>query len=209
MNTLQIAWLAGILEGEGSFSNMRGSPTIQVSMTDRDIIERIALITDSTVRFAGKPRGKTISGEDYRLVYRCVLNGVKAIQWMMTLYSLMGERRRDSIKKTLSIWTSSPRVPRASRGQRFMAICHPDRVRTGQGLCRTCYMRQWRLGRKGFEIDPNVVSKKIAVRAPKGTRFMSTCHPERVRFGHGLCRLCYMKQYNRKRKELAASEVKP
>lgn len=90
-----------------------------------------------------------------------------------------------------------------------MAICHPDRVRTGHGLCGACYMQKWKLARKGITIDPLVERRKLAVRAPKGTRFMATCHPERVRFGHGLCKLCYMRDYNLKRKQMKESPAKP
>jgi len=38
------AWLAGILEGEGSFIS-KGRPRIQVAMTDQDIITRLAELT--------------------------------------------------------------------------------------------------------------------------------------------------------------------
>jgi hypothetical protein len=42
----QIAWLAGILEGEASFMIKRSrSGTIQVAMTDRDIIDRLVQVT--------------------------------------------------------------------------------------------------------------------------------------------------------------------
>ncbi len=46
MSSDQIAWLAGIIEGEGSFL-VKGhrAATIQVVMTDRDIIDRLVEIT--------------------------------------------------------------------------------------------------------------------------------------------------------------------
>lgn len=40
----EVAWLAGILEGEGSFIS-KGQARIQVSMTDQDIITRLAELT--------------------------------------------------------------------------------------------------------------------------------------------------------------------
>jgi uncharacterized paraquat-inducible protein A len=36
---------------------------------------------------------------------------------------------------------------------------------------------------------------QVSTRAPKGTRFMATCHPTRPRVAHGLCHTCYMRQY--------------
>jgi hypothetical protein len=41
---LEVAWLAGILEGEGSFIS-KGQARIQVAMTDQDIITRLAELT--------------------------------------------------------------------------------------------------------------------------------------------------------------------
>jgi hypothetical protein len=44
LSKVDIAWLAGLLEGEGSF--MRGkrkdAPGISLAMTDRDVVERAA-----------------------------------------------------------------------------------------------------------------------------------------------------------------------
>lgn len=41
---IEAAWLAGILEGEGSFIS-KGRPKIQVAMTDQDIIIRLSKLT--------------------------------------------------------------------------------------------------------------------------------------------------------------------
>jgi hypothetical protein len=41
---IDVAWLAGILEGEGSFIS-KGRPRIQVAMTDQDIIARLSELT--------------------------------------------------------------------------------------------------------------------------------------------------------------------
>jgi len=46
MTSEQVAWLDGILEGEGSFI-VKGhrAVTVQVVMTDRDIIDRLVQVT--------------------------------------------------------------------------------------------------------------------------------------------------------------------
>jgi hypothetical protein len=74
--------------------------------------------------------------------------GTDAIGWMMTVYSFMGERRREKIRSIIAQWKASPRIPRAPAGKRFMATCHPNRERRARGLCFTCYMEKWRLARK-------------------------------------------------------------
>ena len=70
---------------------------------------------------------------------------------MMIFYSLMGIRRREAIKKALDKWKKLPRNCHASRGEKTMSICHPDRPVAANLLCEKCYMREWRkkTGRNG------------------------------------------------------------
>jgi len=71
---------------------------------------------------------------------------------MMTIYPLMGERRQEKILGILNRWKMSNRVPRAPKGQRYMAICHPDRPRRADLLCEQCwrraYMKKYRAAKK-------------------------------------------------------------
>lgn len=153
IDTKDIVWLAGLIEGEGCFQSSRTgnhatsrTPTIDIQMTDKDVIEHAASILGANPR---KPyRHKQ---GNHKLVYSVVVCGTRAISWMMTLYTLMGERRQAKIKEIIEAWKKSPNTPRAPRGQRFMATCHPGQPRKGRGLCGTCYMREWRkrTGRDG------------------------------------------------------------
>src|SRR5205807_7307521 len=95
-----VHWLAGLLEGEGSFVVRHTwhprkpiqyhSPRIQVSMLDGDVIKRVAKIlgTNSTI-------GTKCPGGRTTVAYA---NGDLAVSWMMTLYPLMGMRRRAKIQ---------------------------------------------------------------------------------------------------------------
>jgi len=98
-----IAWVAGILEGEGSFglTNNKRTPCIWLSMTDADIVERIRVLIDpsKTIHIHEDQRK-----ESYKPIYRLTLNGTRAIQWMMTIYSLMSIRRKAKIGEVLNIW---------------------------------------------------------------------------------------------------------
>lgn len=145
--TLEIAWLAGLLEGEGSFGYYKGSPTVQIQSTDVDVVERVTEMMGGKPYLPWKPKGK----EHYKLVYKCSVHGAKAIGWMMTLFLFLGERRQAKIAEVIEEWKASDRWPRASRGRRFAALCHPDRQRLGKGMCKQCYMRWWRkkTGRDG------------------------------------------------------------
>jgi len=42
ISSIEIAWVAGILEGEGSFSRSHRTVRISLEMCDRDIVERVA-----------------------------------------------------------------------------------------------------------------------------------------------------------------------
>jgi hypothetical protein len=146
MRTLDIAWLGGLIEGEGSFNDSKGSPNIELQMTDRDTLRKAAGLfgVDEQAPWRHVKNGKA----HYKTVYVCRLYGTRAVSWMMTLYPFLGERRQGRVAGILQRWRASDRAPRAPRGQRFMAFCHPDRVRCGKGLCNTCYMREWRARRK-------------------------------------------------------------
>lgn len=80
----ELYWLAGLLEGEGSFlappPSMPNCPHIVVQMCDRDVVDRAAKVLG--VRKVQSwdppdPRHKTI--------YQARLRGVRAVTWMRTL----------------------------------------------------------------------------------------------------------------------------
>jgi len=119
------------LEGEGCFILNHGKyPSIILGMTSGDTVTRASNIWRGTVR-----RNKTM--------WLTQVNGTYAIAWMMTLFPFLGKCRQDSVTNIIKFWKEYP-YQRASNGLRFMATCHPDKVSVGSGLCRTCYMRQWR-----------------------------------------------------------------
>ena len=125
-----IFWLAGILEGEGCFSYKR-TPNIQLSMTDRDIVARVSNLTGFAMYSDKRPNRKR--------AYRTNVTGARAAGWMMTLYSLMGKRRRVKIKQCLSAWRLAPNRPKEAP-----KLCqHAKRVH-GKGLCGVCYNRVYR-----------------------------------------------------------------
>src|SRR5436189_2402394 len=97
ISQIELGWLSGLLEGEGCFSynnTRRVGPYIVVVSTDYDTIHKVRRLTKCnnqvTIR---RPRNK-----NHNLVYCIKICGNLAIQWMMTLYSLMSERRKNRIK---------------------------------------------------------------------------------------------------------------
>lgn len=96
-----IHWVAGILEGEGCFAKRAPghNPVIQLCMTDADIVIRAANILGCHKVIEQK--NQTKAGKK---IYRTVLYGSKAIAWMLTLWTLMGARRRIQIEECVRVW---------------------------------------------------------------------------------------------------------
>ena len=99
MSNLEIAWVAGLLEGEGTFSY---PPRIRLSMTDKDVVIRAAEIMQAAHVVEDTWDADHITGRQVR--YVCTLSGTQAVRWMMTAYGLFGARRQERLKGILSIW---------------------------------------------------------------------------------------------------------
>lgn len=95
-----VAWLAGLLEGEGCFYlDRNGSyayPAVALKMTDRDIVERAALMVPGPRKAEGL--GATVnpakpSQAGAKGLWRWQVRGTKAVEVMRTVRPYMGERR--------------------------------------------------------------------------------------------------------------------
>jgi len=135
VKTLDIAWLAGLLEGEGSFYLSRGTnPTITLGMTDEDVVRRVALLMGVDQHVYRQQLG---SGKPF---FRIAILGSKAHAWMMTLACLMGKRRKEKIFECLRSYMNNPR--RRTRSVSDPCIHgHEGRMivdKRGTAICRTC-----------------------------------------------------------------------
>ncbi len=99
-------WLAGLLEGEGSFvagpPSAPRSPIVQVCMVDRDIIDRTGALFGTGVNVI-PPRS-----EGWRTAYSVRVRGARALLWMRRLRPLMGERRRGQIDRAIASYAPDP-----------------------------------------------------------------------------------------------------
>lgn len=136
-----IAWLAGLWEGEGYFAFRKASLFMVIDSTDRDVIARTARLMGRRMYgpYANGTNPRT--GCPHKAKYRVQLSGAKAAAWMMTLYAELGERRRQSIKACLASWRQA--LP--WRGDRRMclrghALSGDNVYVNGRGFrsCRTC-----------------------------------------------------------------------
>lgn len=108
---LDLYWLAGLMEGEGSFGlhhpkrekekGYPAAPKLQLKMTDEDVMQKAANIFD--VKLYG-PYSNSGNRKDYWMIQ---LSVSKAVPWMRLLLPLMGSRRQDKIKETLEYYTTN------------------------------------------------------------------------------------------------------
>lgn len=99
-------YLAGLLEGEGNFiwhqtKRDRGRVRIQLGMTDKDVLDRVALIMQSKVT---GPYGPYTTQKIPYWYTHC--SGEKAVSIMKQLLPLMGSRRSNKIKALLIKWNT-------------------------------------------------------------------------------------------------------
>lgn len=86
-----LLWLAGLLEGEGSFDLHRGKyPRIRLGMTDRDVVGRAATLLGSRVRSSLKPAPA-------QAMWHTEVSGARALEVMREILPHMGARRSGKI----------------------------------------------------------------------------------------------------------------
>jgi hypothetical protein len=103
MSEIELAWLAGLLEGEGTFGTVRRAtgqvaPIVKVKMTDLDVIQRaqgIMGIRRYTIEKVSQPQ--------YKPQYLIRLTGKRAAALMLVLLPHMGERRAAKIREIISV----------------------------------------------------------------------------------------------------------
>jgi hypothetical protein len=145
MNSLsdtEVAWLAGIYEGEG-YCGIRypgRNFSVQITMSDFDIIERFhELVGIGTVREI-KPRGK----ETYKVCKQWVVSSIDAVHFLETITPWLGIRRKERAIEAIDNWRNNR--TQTSKGDTTCIHGHdltlPNARRVGlqsqQGVCRVC-----------------------------------------------------------------------
>lgn len=95
MNRDDLMWLAGLLEGEGSF-DLRDEryPRVRVGMTDRDVVGRVATLLGVSVRSSYRRAPE-------RAMWHAELSGARAAVVMEQVLPYMGARRSGCIATIL------------------------------------------------------------------------------------------------------------
>ena len=91
-----LAYLAGLLEGEGSF--LRPPPSspqqsaVALAMTDEDVVSRAAMLLETSRQ--APPYRRAVH---HKPVYTARVRGLRAVEVMQALYPMMGARRQRQI----------------------------------------------------------------------------------------------------------------
>lgn len=96
----ELSWLAGWLEGEGSFTVAGPTAVISATCTDQDTAARVAIMLNGKMSKVTHPDNRP---EHYKQVYAIQITGQRALVWMIWLRPLMGLRRQDEIDTCLSV----------------------------------------------------------------------------------------------------------
>jgi hypothetical protein len=139
-----VSWLAGLLEGEGTFGTIRTRghdyPILKVSMCSEDVVSRAARLISAPSVTVQQPEH-----EGWSVAYAAAISGSEAASWMRTLRSRMGRRRTEAIDAALALYHPirlvDPPVSCVVRG-----CGEPHR---GRGLCHKHYMMWSRDQAKG------------------------------------------------------------
>ena len=107
IDLVTIGQVAGYLEGEGSFDV--GTRRISFGATDEDVVQHIAKILEGRVRTRQQTSGLA---KNPKLMYYCTVPVRTSVQWMMTIYTLMGERRKVVINAALASWKNPKKAGR-------------------------------------------------------------------------------------------------
>jgi hypothetical protein len=145
----EIAWLAGLLEGEGCFgvkgpnpSNAHRYPYVVVRMTDRDVVERVATLMGGNVVTRSHTPSMRSRGE--QPIYRYWLVGSRALHVMRLLRPWMGERRTAKVDALLAEFpTLGQPQTHCKRGHRL--VLRPNGSRRYCRICNTQQARDRRL----------------------------------------------------------------
>jgi len=129
MTDQELYWLAGLLEGEGSF--LAGPPSapnsvrIALTMTDADVVARVAELWHVAYNEVRKERCRAMGWKPNFYVH---LRGKAAVQLMERLLPLMGHRRQSQIERALA--TYNPYLRSKLRPEQVAEI----RAKLAQGL---------------------------------------------------------------------------
>jgi len=116
MTTAELAWLAGLLEGEGCFRVREDQrkrvrnylvPRVFMNQTDEDVVRRAAKLAGVGRVYGPYRNGGNGHQSHYKPVWQFMVEGPDALWLMEQLYPYMGQRRQAKIDEILTEFEGS------------------------------------------------------------------------------------------------------
>ena len=155
MNELKesdVAWLAGIYEGEGTCTITKGRAIrVEVVMTDEDVVKRVYDLTGcGTVRTLPQRR------EDYKPAYRWSIGSVDAVNFLTVVLPWLGQRRAQRANEAIENWNTNKRQSTTGDVSCVNGHRYDDagNRRTKYGTCHLCNLEASRRYRERIASQP-------------------------------------------------------
>ena len=114
MNSTELYWAAGFLEGEGSFLwSSGGTPCVSAVQKQSECLDRLRALFGGRVGQWGKPYMTKLGLSSP--CFRWQLNSQVAVGLMMTLYGLLSLKRKLQIATALGEWRVRPNAKKYRR----------------------------------------------------------------------------------------------
>lgn len=140
LRAIDIAWTAGFLEGEGSFTCWGKSATVTASQVQPEPLLRLRHL------FGGKLYRYAPQNPKHSPFMRWHLTHRDARGLMMTIYGLMSPKRKDQIQKALVPWRAMGRAQslrtRCPKGHLYDEANTYINTTTNGRQCKAC-RRRW------------------------------------------------------------------
>jgi hypothetical protein len=98
ISTLDIAWAAGFLEGEGSFT-YHGSAVVTAAQVQKEPIDRLVTL------FGGRMWLRQTRGFSLKPIWVWQPPSRRAVEIMLTVYTLMSPKRQSEIEFAVKRWS--------------------------------------------------------------------------------------------------------
>ena len=105
LETRDIYWAAGFLDGEGWFVNQRSMPVIKAKQNNPELLYRLQNIFGGEVNPKREIKSGKYKGNFFGEYY---LGTDRAAGIMMILFPLMSQKRKEEIKEVLGVWKAKP-----------------------------------------------------------------------------------------------------
>ena len=123
-------WLAGILEGEGTFlsgpPSQPNSPIVRISMTDADVVTRAAALLHRAVTPTRARKAH------HKQPFITQIKGAEAVALMVAIRPVLGPDRRAQVDRVLAAWVPG-RARQHAMPTRFPVLqrstCVPPMIR--------------------------------------------------------------------------------